>query len=185
MAYVTVAELKEVIQTGDIYPDPTLQLVCDAAENVISALLIQNRFAAIAHERKNNTNILYLDRKHDIYVGQSVVISHCGGTFNGTKTITAVTATTISFAHTAAEYPKHSITPNGWVTLEQYIDFADQPEVHEAALAVAVDIWQTQKGSMAQMGVDFQPAPYRLGRSLVSRVNGLLANWLDTRSMVG
>ena len=59
------------------------------------------------------------------------------------------------------------------------------PEVRESALAVGVDIWITRTGTLGQQGVDFQPAPYRLGRSMISRVSGLLGKHLDVRGYLG
>lgn len=187
MAFVTVAELKEVIQTGSIYPDATLQSVCDAAQNILESLLLKNQYAAIAHKRLNSVATVWVDRPHDFYIGQSVTLANCGGQFNGAKTITAINKAerSFSFASAHADYEKHTIVPSGTVTAEQYVNYSTIPEVHQAALAIAVDIWQTQKGSQNQMGVDFQPAPYRLGRSLTSRVQGLLSKWIDTGTMVG
>jgi hypothetical protein len=34
-------------------------------------------------------------------------------------------------------------------------------------------------------GIDFTPGPYRLGRSLFTRVSGLLGRWVDTGSLIG
>ena len=47
------------------------------------------------------------------------------------------------------------------------------------------EFWETQKGTMGQQGVDFQPAPYRLGRSMLQRIMGLLGKDVDTNSLVG
>jgi hypothetical protein len=38
---------------------------------------------------------------------------------------------------------------------------------------------------MGQQGVDFAPAPYRLGRSMLQRIMGLLGKDVDTNSLVG
>lgn len=58
--------------------------------------------------------------------------------------------------------------------------------VKEAVLAVAVDIWQNRQAPGGQLsGVDFQPAPYRLGRSLLSKVSGLLGPYLNPEGMIG
>jgi hypothetical protein len=58
--------------------------------------------------------------------------------------------------------------------------------VREAALAVAVDIWQSRVAPGGQIeGIDFTPGPYRLGRSLYSRVSGLLGRWVDTSALCG
>lgn len=58
--------------------------------------------------------------------------------------------------------------------------------VKEAVLAVAVDMWQNRQAPGGQLsGVDFQPAPYRLGRSLLAKVAGLLGPYLNVEGMVG
>jgi hypothetical protein len=60
------------------------------------------------------------------------------------------------------------------------------PEVETARLQLLADIWITRTGTLGQSGVDFQsPAPYRLGRSMLTRVSGLLGKHLDTRGYLG
>jgi hypothetical protein len=186
MALITLSELKAVLGIGDIYADAIVQEVADAAENIVLSLLTKNQWGVIAHERVNLVNTIYTDRPHDVYVGQSVEIANCGQNFNGTKTITKVTEYTMSFTGTGSNYPKHGIVPSGTVSAHQYIDYSTIDEVRQAALAIAADIWITRTGTLGQQGVDFQsPAPYRLGRSLFTRVSGLLGKWMDTRGMVG
>jgi hypothetical protein len=186
MALITISELKAVLGIGDIYADSVVQEVADAAENILLSLLTKNQWAVVAHERTNLVNKITTDRPHDVYVGQSVVIANSGTNFNGTKTITEVSEYTMSFAGTGSDYPKHGVIPYGTVSATQYIDYDTIPEVHEACLAIASDIWITRTGTLGQQGVDFQsPAPYRLGRSLFTRVSGLLGKWMDTRGMVG
>ena len=58
--------------------------------------------------------------------------------------------------------------------------------VREAALAIAVDLWQHRVAPGGQMqAADFTPGPYRLGRSMLGKVSGLLGPWLDVDGMVG
>jgi len=186
MALIAISELKAVLGIGNIYADSIVQEVSDAAENIVLSLLTKNQWAVVAHERTNLVNTITTDRPHDVYVGQSVVISNSGANFDGTKTITKVTEYTMSFTGTGSDYPKHGVIPYGTVRATQYIDFDTIPECRQAALAIASDIWITRTGTLGQQGVDFQsPAPYRLGRSLFTRVSGLLGKWMDTRGMVG
>ena len=80
------------------------------------------------------------------------------------------------------------VIPNGRALLTSQATMYDTgyPEVEQAALAVACDIWITRTGTLGQQGVDFQsPAPYRLGRSMLTRVSGLLGKHLDTRGYLG
>jgi hypothetical protein len=186
MALIAISELKAVLGIGNIYADSIVQEVADAAENIVLSLLTKNQWAVVAHERTNLVNKITTDRPHDVYVGQSVVIANSGTNFNGTKTITEVTEYTMSFAGTGSDYPKHGVIPYGTVSATQYIDYDTIPECRQAALAIAADLWITRTGTLGQQGVDFQsPAPYRLGRSLFTRVSGLLGKWMDTRGMVG
>ena len=60
------------------------------------------------------------------------------------------------------------------------------PEVNEAALMIAVDIWQARQTSNAGgISPDFQPSPYRMGNTLMARVRGLLADHLAPGGQVG
>ena len=46
----------------------------------------------------------------------------------------------------------------------------------QAGLVIAVDIWQARTAAAGQpIGLDFQPGPYQMGRSLTTRVSGLIA----------
>jgi len=186
MALITLSELKAVLGIGDIYADSVVQAVADSAENIILSMLTKNQWGVVAHERTNLVNKITTDRPHDCYVGQTVTIANSGTNFNGSKTLTAVTAYTMSFDGSGADYPAHGVRPYGTVTAGTYIDYSTIPEIKEAALAIASDIWTTRTGTLGQSGVDFQsPAPYRLGRSLFTRVSGLLGRWIDTNAMVG
>jgi len=64
--------------------------------------------------------------------------------------------------------------------------YETDPLVLEACMMLTVEIWQSRvaPGGVIQ-GVDFQPGPFRLGRSLIGRVQGLLAPHLDVGTMVG
>jgi hypothetical protein len=55
--------------------------------------------------------------------------------------------------------------------------------VHEAALVIAIDVLQNRTAAGGQsVGIDGNVGPYRMGRSLLDRVTGLLGPWLDQRS---
>jgi hypothetical protein len=70
--------------------------------------------------------------------------------------------------------------------LEDDESWEDYPEVREAALAIAVELWQSRLAPGGQLqAVDFVPGPYRLGRSLLGRVTGLLGAHLNVGAMVG
>ena len=60
------------------------------------------------------------------------------------------------------------------------------PEISQAALQVAMAIWSAQTSPNGdQVGLDYNPSPYKLGRSLISRVSGLLTGYMDPGVYVG
>lgn len=63
--------------------------------------------------------------------------------------------------------------------------YDDVPEVRQSVLAVAVDIWITQYGTAAQQDPMGQPAPWRLGRTLVDRVRGMLGEHYNIAGQIG
>jgi hypothetical protein len=67
-----------------------------------------------------------------------------------------------------------------------HIDYENIAPISEAAMSVAVDIFQSRQAPSGGMtGIDFQPAPYKMGVSLLSRVKGLISPWMSTSGMVG
>lgn len=66
------------------------------------------------------------------------------------------------------------------------IDWADYPAVVEAELTLSVDMWQNRVAPGGQMqAVDFTPSPYRTGRTMIQRIIGLLAPYMDNDGIVG
>jgi hypothetical protein len=191
MALITLSELKSVLGIGDIYADPIVQAVADSAENIILSYLIFDDVSIAGVSLTSNVARFYC---HDntFVVGQALTVSKCGAPFDGSRTVTKVGydeygVTFFEAAITNADITKRQIIPNGRAVLTSQAALYDTtPEVREAALAVACDIWITRTGTLGQQGVDFQsPAPYRLGRSMLTRVSGLLGKHLDTRGYLG
>lgn len=185
MAYVDLAELKSVLGIGNIYADSVVQEVADAAENIVKPYLLHNRYGIVSHELTSNVAFIYCSEQPEVYVGQSVVISNVGTTFNGTYTITELFPMGFKYAKTHADIPKHPVIPNGWATLDSAVDYSTLPEVREASMAIAVDIWMQRMGTTGQQGVDFAPQPYKLGRAMLQRVIGLLGPHIDPKGLVG
>jgi hypothetical protein len=191
MALITLSELKSVLGIGDIYADPIVQSVADSAENIILSYLIFDDVAINAVSLTSNVARFYC-YNNTFVVGQALTVTGCGSPFNGSQTVTVVGVdeygvTYFEAAETNADITKRQIIPNGRAVLTSQAALYDTtPEVREAALAVACDIWITRTGTLGQQGVDFQsPAPYRLGRSMLTRVSGLLGKHLDTRGYLG
>ena len=190
MALITLSELKAVLGIGDIYADAIVQAVADSAENIILSYLTFDDVSIKEVSLTNNVARFYC-YDNTFVVGQALTVSKCGATFNGSRTVTAVGiedgVTFFEAAITHADITKHHVIPNGRAVLTSQANLYDTtPEVREAAMAVACDIWITRTGTLGQQGVDFQsPAPYRLGRSMLTRVSGLLGKHLDTRGYIG
>lgn len=81
-------------------------------------------------------------------------------------------------ADAASDYVEHYLEPD--------VDHTLTAAVREAALAIAVELWQHRlaAGGTVQ-AADWTPSPYRLGRGLLSKVQGLLGPYIDTGSMIG
>ena len=97
---------------------------------------------------------------------------------------------TFKFQKTHGQPPitvERAVIPYGFVTDQASEDvYQTDPLIREACMMLAVEIWQSRvaPGGTIQ-GVDFQPGPFRLGRSLIGRVQGLLAPHMDVGTMVG
>ena len=191
MSLTTVAELRSALGVGSLYPDATLQEVCDASDAILLPMLWNNYNFNIAHSNTASTGTLYFNElvKDIFYVGQTVVISGNGSKHNGSKTITGVGDRSITYNitgnnNTPVQY--HVVNPYGQVAGDTYVDWTLDAAVQEAALMISVDIWQArQVSNSGGVSPDFQPSPYRMGNTLIARVRGLIAHALSPNSMVG
>ena len=203
--FCTQAELRVVLGIGTLYSDSVVEEVCQAAENIIKGQLWYNNYYAAARSLNSNVATLYFQEPHGMYVGQSVTITNAGSPFSGTKTITEINGAlqvsalnyqnysltaynySISYAATGADQVKNPIRPTATVAAATNVDYATVPEVREATTLIAVDIWQSRQLSNAG-GVSpdgFTPSPYRMGNTLLARVRGLIANYLNPNGLVG
>ena len=190
MSITTVAELRTALGVGTLYADAVLQEVCDAADNVLLPFLWKNDMPVVAHGNAGTVGTLYFDNyvRDMFYIGQSVTIAGCGTKYNGTKTITAVGEYSFSITTThTTDNPRHTIQPYGLASAETYTDYTTVPAIQEASLMISIDIWQSRQApSSGGVSIDgYTPSPYRMGNTLMARVRGLLAPYLDPRSMVG
>lgn len=186
MAIISITELKAVLGIGSIYSDATVQQVADAASDIVLSYLTFNQAPIVAVKLEDNVATFVTGTVHDFVVGSALTVTGCGNTFNGSRTVTEKTDFSFKVAITAADVKQTPLTPYGKAVLTSQAALYDtNASVREACLALAVDIWETQKGTMGQQGVDFAPAPYRLGRGMLQRVMGLLGKDVDTNSMVG
>ena len=187
MALIVLSELKAVLGIGDIYADAIVQECADSAENILLSYLVFDKVSIEAVKLQNNVATFYTPN-NTFVTGQALTVSKCGSPFDGSRTVVNYGANYFTVAITNADVIERQLFPRGSALLTSQANMYDSgyPEVKEAAMAIACDIWITRTGTLGQSGVDFQsPAPYRLGRSMLTRVSGLLGKHLDTRGYLG
>lgn len=55
--------------------------------------------------------------------------------------------------------------------------------IHEAGIVLAIDVFQNRTAAGGQsVGIDGGIGPYRMGKSLLDRISGLIGPWLDQGS---
>lgn len=190
--YVTVAELRTNLGIGTLYTDAVVEEVCQSAENLLKEKLWFNEQTIYAISASGTTGRVYIaDNRQQFVVGDVVTIENVRQHYNGSKTITNVYNNGdhyLEFVNAQiTTRPYHIIAPYGRVFGSTSIDYATLSQVREAAMMIAVDIWQArQMSSTGGVSVDFpQPSPYRMGNSLLSRVRGLIADYLHPGGLVG
>ena len=185
--YVTEAELRSALGIGALYSSAVVEEVCQAAENIVKSKLWFNDYAVVAHESTTSVATIYTSVPHDFIVGQTITVENCGAKYNGSKTVTATGEFYVKYAvNNATAEVYNALVPWGKVYGVTHIDYETLPEVNQATLMIAVDIWQARQASNAGgISPDFQPSPYRMGNTLMARVRGLLADHLAPGGQVG
>jgi hypothetical protein len=190
MSIVTPTQLRNVLQvSSSLYSDAYLQKVIDTSELVILPLLVSYSSAVTNRQLNDNVATLTTNTPHNYIVGSSVVVSIGDAVFDGTKTVTRISSEYMfSFAKTNADISRNAVIPHGTTYLSGYdatTIYASDPAVYEAIIVVSVEIFQSITAAGGQIeGVDFQPTPYRIGRSLLNRVVGILGKSLDQDAML-
>lgn len=188
MALSTVAQLKSTLGLGSLYSDADLQNVVDSANAIIESFLPHNTQLVIAKEATGTTATIYTLDPHHLIVGETINVENVGAHYNGSSTITAVpTPYSLSFVdNQLTTETKRTVVPYGKVTGPENTTWEDYDAICMAALLVAVDIFQAKTApSGGAVAVDFQPSPYKMGQSLLSRVKGLLAPYIAVGGLVG
>jgi hypothetical protein len=188
-AIITASQLRSVLGvSSSLYDDNYLNDIIDTAEQAILPLLIQNSTAVVEYELKDNVAIFYTRRVHTFVVGQSIVVTGLPAPFTATHTLTVVTDSSFSAALTSADVTRRQIIPNGTATLSGYSAatlYVGNSSIESAIYAVSIEVFQSRTAAGGQIeGLDFQSSPYRMGRSLLNRVIGLLGNYIDVDTMV-
>lgn len=188
---ITASQLRTVLGvSSSLYSDAYLEGIINTAEGVILPLLESNSNTIQSYKILDGSAIYTTQLPNQFIEGQSVVISGVGTALNGTKSVTDTYRGAYMFSVNTTEADTTYATaliPQGVVYLtgkDAATIYADDPNIENAVLIVSVEIFQSITAAGGQIeGVDFQPSPYRMGRSLASRVYSLIAKYTDTASM--
>ena len=188
---VTAAQLRAVLGVPiSLYDDNALNAIIDTAEDAIGDFLIQWKVGIDKHysETAIETTI-HTTRPHKFYEGQTVAISGVEAHVNGNKTISAI-VDDYTFRITTTGAPIHQeyyhVIPNGIAAENDLSQYDGVAAVEEAVLQVAIDVFQSRlaAGGTSQ-ALDFTPGPFRMGRTLLYKVTGLISKYIDSNSQVG
>jgi hypothetical protein len=215
--YVTVAQLRSVLGVGTLYSDADLESACQTAEDTLNQYLWFNQLPVIGCTIQNKIATLVISSPVGFTAGQTINVKNVGSLYNGSHTITATypwsqgsgsfPLFTYFFPYTYYTFPKgYSLiqyTLTGTPADENYrqvvpygtafgadtkeTGYASTPAINQAALMLAVDVWQARQApSSGGVSVDgVTPSPYRLGNTMLAKVNGLIAPFKNPRAMVG
>jgi hypothetical protein len=212
--YVTVAELRANLGIGSLYSDSTVEECAQSAEDLLNQYLWFNTAPVVGTGLQDNVATLMLANPNAFVATQSIVVSGCGATFNGTHTITGTippsTGTTslipvfmyqygqvnypsgysfVQYAKTAANQNFHKVLPYGVATGPDHKTqaYASTPAIREAAMILATQIWQArQTQQTGSVGMDgISASPYKMGYQLINLVRGLIQPYAAPASLVG
>ena len=212
--YVTQQQLRDDLGIGTLYSDATVEDVCQTAEDLLNQYLWFNRAPVVATSLSNNVATVMLANPGIFVTGQSVTIAASGINFNGVYTLTGTipfsTGTAnllpaiwwnwayqtypsgysfIQYSKVASDEPFHRVLPYGTATGPDHktATYANTPAIRQAAMIIAVDIWQARQVSQTGgNGMDgFSPSPYRMGYQLMNRVRGLIQPYANPSSLIG
>jgi hypothetical protein len=191
-AIITVASLRQVLGVSvALYSDNYLESIIDSAEQVILPLLTANQAAIAEVYLTSNVAYYVTQRPHYFVAGQTVVVSGVvpSAAFNGTITITDTITDPYIFsaAKVNADILIRGVIPAGVAYLsgaDAATLYASTDAVEQAVTIVSVEIFQSVVAPGGQIeGVDFTPSPYKMGRSLMNRVIGLISPYIDVETM--
>jgi hypothetical protein len=212
--YVTEQELRDNLGIQDLYPDSVVEECCQTAQDLLNQFLWFDSAPVVGTVLQDNVATVMVANPFIFTTGQSITLSGCGSTFNGTYTITgtipysAGTANNfpfinfnsftgtypagfsfVQYAKTAANENFRRVLPYGQAIGPdtKTTAYASTPAVRQAAMILAVDIWQARQVSQTGgVSIDgFSPSPYRMGNSMIGKIRGLLAGYQNPLSMIG
>ena len=188
---VTAAELRAVLGVSNsLYNDASLDAIIDTAEDAIGDFLIQWKVGIDEHRNETTTKaIIHTTRPHKFYVGQNVVHTGVEAHINGSKAVTEIVNEyeyKITTSNATAHELFYAVIPNGIAAANNLSQYNGVKSVEEAVLQISIDVFQSRlaAGGTSQ-ALDFTPAPYRMGRTLLYKVTGLISKYIDPNSQVG
>lgn len=212
-SYVTEQELRDNLGIQNLYSDATVEEVCQAAQDQINSFLWFDSAPVVGTALVSNVATVMLANPGIFTVGETVTIAGAGSTFNGSYTVTATVPFSsgtsnilpafnmqlnyfqnpagysfIQYAKTAANQNFRRVLPYGTATGEdtKTAAYSTVASVREAAMILAVDIWQSRQVAGTQaVSVDMGFSPFRMGNSMMGKIRGLLAPYMSPNSMVG
>ena len=206
-AIITAAGLRAVLGvSSSLYSDVYLEHIITSAEEAVLPMLTAYQSAIAGVYLTDNVAYYITQRPNQFVAGQSVIVTGCvPSTFNGTITITSNYWENVPFlpminflffgtqyyiftaAKTNADITLRPVIPAGVAVLSGASAaslYADTAAVESAITIVSVEIFQSITAPGGQIeGVDFAPSPFRMGRSLMNRVVGLLSPYLDVETI--
>ena len=184
---ISASELRAVLGvSSSLYNDTYLDGIIDTAENTILPMLVTFKSSIQKTVLQDNIATFTTVGVHEFTEGQSVIITGCLSPYNGTRTVLDdnLTDTTFSAAITNADVVEANVIPSGVATLSGASTYVGNQSVRSAIFAVSVEVFQSRIAAGGQIeGVDFASTPYRIGRSLYSRVVGILGPYVDTEGI--
>ena len=212
--YVTEAELRANLGIESLYSSAIVEECCQTAQDLLNQFLWFDSAPVVGVTLQDNIATVMIANPAIFSTGQSVTLSGCGSTFNGTYTITGTIPWSsgtvnqipslvfnqysfnwpngfsfIQFAKTAANVNFQRVLPYGSAVGAdtKTNSYATTPAVREAAMILAVDVFQARQVSQTGgVTIDgFSPSPYRMGNSMIGKIRGLIAGYQNPSSMVG
>jgi len=188
---VTATQLRNVLGVSvSLYDNAALESIIETAEDAIGDFLIQWKVGIDKHYSKTTTeSTIHTTRPHKFYDGQTIALSGVEAHINGNKTISEIVdeytfkiTTTGATVHT----DWRNVIPNGIAAENDLSQYDGVDAIEEAVLQISVDVFQSRLAAGGtQQALDYTPAPYRMGRTLLYKVTGLISKYIDSNSQVG
>jgi hypothetical protein len=188
---VTASELRAVLGVPvALYSDAQLDSIIETSEDAIGDFLIQWKVGIDKHySATTTTTTIHTTRPHKFHATATVAISGVESHVNGNKTISEI-VDPYTFRITTTDAPVHTdwynVIPNGIAAENDLSQYNGVDAVEEAVLQIAIDVFQSRLAAGGtQQALDYTPAPYRMGRTLLYKVTGLISKYIDSNSQVG